>query len=1459
MDRQKARRIAKWVGAFLAGVLLLVLITFGAALMLLQTEYGRNQVAGLIGDLTRDTSYQVEIRGFGGAPPRRMEFERVEISDNHGVWLVLSSVHVRWDVFEAFRGLYRFPLISAEEAHWHRLPEGERAEPKPVYDEPFSIPELPSVVVNELSLQRVVIDREVFGRAQVLSAQGRLDSEGEMTRAWLTVAGTEGDSVQIRIEHDPRTDQLTVDATVSEEPGGIVGGLLGIADEGPIRAAVHGQGPLGDWRGEYSLSVGGLGASRGRMAMAYGERLSIDVAGRANVEEGRLPSEAASLLGTEAEFDIGITRSGDTLRLERAIVHAGPVDLSVNGAIVTEAQAIDLQINVTFDAIPQAVTRLLEERGIRLEEPGPVRGSIKGPLRQPEIQADIGARVLSIGGADLTAPRIALEGRLLRAERTGFEGEVNVNARRLVLPDLPPLSPVKGAIKLSTPDFDTFSISHLALSSPGLDITGAGTLHREGWRTEGTIDVRVTDPDKLLGFGDGALPGRVVVQAGFKGGLAPADVTVALRGTASRLEAWPGTIRSLSGEQVSFSGEVAFGGSVLEARDVVLNGQAVELSGSGQADLERDRFSIVALGRVKDLNVLPGGTQGALDIQADAAGRFGDFETKGTARGRGVRIGGEPLSDPVATFSLSGLPSRLKGQFDFDAAFRGQPVEASGGVLMEDGRLALRGMRAKAPGLTISADIGADPAAGTVSGYARAAADDLSFVAVLTGTDLAGSGTVDLTFAPDKGRQGMSLELSAASLDLGRVSAEKVTASGRFHDIFGTPGGAGKVRLNGARIDELQVSRLDATLSGDLRSLEFGAQADGRIEHPFDIAVVGAVSLDGEVRTVRLESLVGTYAALPVVLRQPATLLASEDLLRLSEVVLSVDKGLLRAQGELAKGQVRTRAAIRSMPVEILSLIIPHPATGTMEGDLELSGPLEKPVLGFDFSSRLSLAADPDLPPLTSEISGRTVFENGMLSTSVSATGVGPEPLRIRASFPAVFSLDPFVLEIPEDGGLQGSLSGMTELQRVTPLLNLDGHTLSGRVALDLTLAGVVTDPLLQGSITLADGRYENFGLAMIADRMNATIRARGREMVIESFTATDGERGRISAEGTLRVDPERAFPFETAISLRSFRALRRPDLSTAASGSVRFAGDLRSARAEGKLTLDPLHLAIPDRTAPAIARLEVKEVNVDPAQLKIERARGQAYPIGLGLTLDFPARFFVRGRGLDAEFSGQLNVAGTAQAPVINGNMSVVRGDFTFLDRRFELVESSIIFTGATPPMPILDVNAEWTRQEITVFVRLSGSASEPEITLDSDPALPSDEILSRVIFGRSVTELTPIQALRLANALRVLTTGNGGGFDILATLRTTFGLDELEIRDEAGGTALDVGRYLHENVYLRLRSATSPSSPMSTTGRPRSSTPCSARAACSARARKWPSGSWTRWTSNASGASPSRPRTAR
>jgi autotransporter translocation and assembly factor TamB len=626
MEVETIKHMGKWAGAILGGAVLLLLLGVGAILLFLQTQYGRDRVTGLVEDFTQGTSYRVRIEGFGGAPPWRVELGRVEISDREGVWLTLEEVMVRWDVGDLFKRLYHFPLIQAERAHWQRLPRGEARDEQPrAEEEPLSIPDMPSVIVSELRLQLVSIDEEVFGRAQELSVDGRLDADGNLSRAQLTIEGTDGagDNLVVKVEHNPETDRLFVRFRVREEPGGLVGGLLGLDDSGPILALVRGEGPLEDWRGVFKLSVGGYGETEGEVRMSLPRALSLSLSGRAVVEEQRLPADAAALFGDAADFRVTLSRTADTLRLEEGVVKAGPVDLSMNGTMALEVQSLDVQINVTFEEIPGAVTKRLEERGIRLEEPGPVKGSIRGSLRQPEIEVDLTAARLAIDRADLVRPRIVLQGQLLRAderESTGFAGTARVRAAQLLIPELPKLSPVEGMLKLSTPDFEFFEIPQVTLSSPGLDVTGSGTLHREGWRTEGTIDVRISDPDKLLELGGAAVPERLHMRAGIKGALAPPDFRLAVQATASEFGRWPEAVRAITGEQLSLSTEGTFARSVIEVSDFVLTGKAVGLRGSGQADLEQGRFSVVSQGALQDLSLLPGRFEGALTVEADASG-----------------------------------------------------------------------------------------------------------------------------------------------------------------------------------------------------------------------------------------------------------------------------------------------------------------------------------------------------------------------------------------------------------------------------------------------------------------------------------------------------------------------------------------------------------------------------------------------------------------------------------------------------------------------------------------------------------------------------------------------------------------------------------------------------------------------------------------------------------------------
>src|SRR5690606_13781250 len=94
------------------------------------------------------------------------------------------------------------------------------------------------------------------------------------------------------------------------------------------------------------------------------------------------------------------------------------------------------------------------------------------------------------------------------------------------------------------------------------------------------------------------------------------------------------------------------------------------------------------------------------------------------------------------------------------------------------------------------------------------------------------------------------------------------------------------------------------------------------------------------------------------------------------------------------------------------------------------------------------------------------------------------------------------------------------------------------------------------------------------------------------------------------------------------------------------------------------------------------------------------------------------------------------------------------------------------------------------------------------SVPALPEDEVLARLIFGRSMSNLSPLQIAQLAEAAAQLS-GVGGPTSLLEKLRNQIGIDDLDVTtDEQGGAAVSAGKYLNDRTYLSIQKGEKPGS---------------------------------------------------
>jgi translocation and assembly module TamB len=297
---------------------------------------------------------------------------------------------------------------------------------------------------------------------------------------------------------------------------------------------------------------------------------------------------------------------------------------------------------------------------------------------------------------------------------------------------------------------------------------------------------------------------------------------------------------------------------------------------------------------------------------------------------------------------------------------------------------------------------------------------------------------------------------------------------------------------------------------------------------------------------------------------------------------------------------------------------------------------------------------------------------------------------------------------------------------------------------------------------------------------------------------------GKVSVTGTIGFASGSGFPADLKIDLAKATYADGRLIAATADGQLTLTGQLTSGPVlGGKVTLTKAAITVPARLPSSLSSVDIRHRNAprdvlkQMEEIRPKSAKAASDPIALNLQISAPNGIFVRGRGIDAELGGDLTVAGTANAPAVTGGFKMRRGRIVMLSKRLDFSEGDITFGGGL--IPILNMKASTTSGQTTININVTGIANDPTITFSSAPALPQDEVLARLIFGQSMSRLSPLQIAQLADAVTQL--AGGGSGSLLETLRSNLGVDDLDINtDDTGQTTVSVGRYINKRTYLQV-----------------------------------------------------------
>jgi translocation and assembly module TamB len=608
------------------------------------------------------------------------------------------------------------------------------------------------------------------------------------------------------------------------------------------------------------------------------------------------------------------------------------------------------------------------------------------------------------------------------------------------------------------------------------------------------------------------------------------------------------------------------------------------------------------------------------------------------------------------------------------------------------------------------------------------------------------------------GASSMEGVVSARGLDAGGISLARVTANAKLVN------GTGEVR----------------------------AAFAGRRGGAFEFSTVAQVAPDRIVLRGQ-----GSLSGRPLTLVSPAVLTAEGDGWLIARSALRFAGGSATVAGRTGSSP-EFSADLQSMPLAVLDIVRPGLELGGLAsgrvnyawGRGQRSGRADVTVRGLSRAG-LVLASRPI------DVGIAAVMQGDRAAARAVAVSDGRTLGRAQGRFAPL-----------GQGGLVDALMNAPMFAQVRyagpadTLWRLSGvevFDLSGPVAIGADLGGRLLDPQIRGSVRTSGARLESAVTGTVITDMASAGRFAGSRLVLSSVTGRTPGGGSVSGSGS--VDFTGGSPaLDLRFQAEQARLLARDDIAADVTGPLAIRSGREGGTISGDLRLNRGRFTLGRASAAAsVPRLRVRERGLSDEEV-IEPEQLRPWRLDLNVR---GGELTVRGLGINSRWTSDVKIGGTADAPRLTGSANLVRGDYEFAGRTFRLNRGVLRFRGESPPDPLLDISAEAQVQGLDASVRVGGTGLKPEISFTSVPQLPQDELLSRLLFGTSITNLSAPEALQLATAVAALQSGQGG-LDPINAVRRAAGLDRLRIlpADIATGqkTAISAGKYLGRRLYVEV-----------------------------------------------------------
>jgi translocation and assembly module TamB len=282
-------------------------------------------------------------------------------------------------------------------------------------------------------------------------------------------------------------------------------------------------------------------------------------------------------------------------------------------------------------------------------------------------------------------------------------------------------------------------------------------------------------------------------------------------------------------------------------------------------------------------------------------------------------------------------------------------------------------------------------------------------------------------------------------------------------------------------------------------------------------------------------------------------------------------------------------------------------------------------------------------------------------------------------------------------------------------------------------------------------------------------------------------------------------FPFRWDIVLQNAKPVQVDMLKGSANGHLSWHGTIDKSIIEGDLAIVRGELLLPKKLPETSVSYPVRYINNEANERKpteIIAEGGKEIPVELKIEVA-TNDLSITDEDLKSSWSGKVDVQGTVQKPLLTGEIKLQSGDYILNGQRFVLSQGRVSFNGDFEKRSNLYVSLSREISDYEVEIVLKGLLKDPEILLQSRPALPKAQVLSLILFGQTSADISALQEEQLEQSLSNLTPSSSKKEGTIDKIQKSLGIDHIDFT-RSGETASDVrirlSKYISRGICLSV-----------------------------------------------------------